>query len=72
MKFSTNLELAYLDLINEVASVNPKAAVYMLTDMRKVPSFEPCGQLSAIVFWDQTEQGTDYWFDIMQQIGQTF
>lgn len=72
MKFTIQEELDYLNLINEVASVNPKAAVYMLTDMRQVPSFEPCDQLSAIVFWDQTEQGTDYWFDIMQQIGQTF
>lgn len=72
MKFSTNLELDYLALVNEVASVNPKAAVYMLTDMRQLPSFEPCDQLSAVVFWDQTEQGTDYWFEIMQQIGQNF
>lgn len=72
MKFTIQEELDYLNLINEVASVNPKAAVYMLTDMRQVRSFEPCGQLSSVVFWDMTEQGVDYWFEIMQQIGQNF
>lgn len=68
MKFNKEDELTYLELVNKVAQIDTDAAVYMLTDMRELFGFEPSGSLWEVVVWNTTKQGTDYWFDIVEQI----
>jgi hypothetical protein len=63
-------ELNYQELISEVALVDKEAAEYMQGPMRKVIGFSTSGDLWAVVVWENTEQGTDYWYDIACKIGQ--
>jgi hypothetical protein len=63
-------ELDYQQLIAEVAFVDKDAAAYMIYEMREIEGFEPTGDLWGVVIWQHTKQGTDYWHDIAQKIGQ--
>jgi hypothetical protein len=63
-------ELNYQELISEVALVDKEAAEYMQGLMRKVTDFKTSGDLWAVVVWENTEQGLDYWYDIACKIGQ--
>lgn len=62
-------ELDYLELIAKVAVINKDAADYMQGPMRKLPGFEPCGDLWDVVVWETTLQGTDFWYDIVCKLG---
>ena len=62
-------ELDYLELIAKVAVINKDAADYMQGPMRKLPEFEPCGDLWDVVVWETTLQGTDFWYDIVCKLG---
>lgn len=63
-------ELDYLELIAHVASFNKEAAEYMQTEMREIEGFGPCGDLWEVVVWENTKQGTDYWYNISLQLEQ--
>ena len=63
-------ELDYQQLIAEVAFVDKDAAEYMKTEMRECFGFSSSGDLWEVVIWEHTKQGTDYWYDIAQKIGQ--
>lgn len=70
MKNEVQDELNYQQLISEVAFVDKDAAAYMLYEMRKCFGFSTSGDLWEVVIWEHTKQGTDYWYDIAQKIGQ--
>jgi hypothetical protein len=70
MKNEVQDELNYFALIGEVALVDKEAAAYMHGPMREIEGFEPTGDLWGVVIWQHTKQGTDYWHDIAQKIGQ--
>lgn len=57
-------ELDYQELIAQVADINKDAADYMQGPMRKISGFEPLGDLWSVVYWGDTIQGTDFWYDI--------
>ena len=61
-------ELDYLELIAHVASFDKEAAEYMQTEMREIEGFEPCGDIWEVVVWENTKQGTDYWYNIILQL----
>lgn len=61
-------ELDYMDLIARVALFDKNAAAYMQGPMRKISGFEPSGDLWDIVVWENTAQGTDYWYNIAEQL----
>jgi len=63
-------ELDYLKLIAQVALIDKDAAEYMKTEMRECFGFSTSGDLWAVVVWENTEQGTNYWYDIACKIGQ--
>lgn len=70
MTFTAEDEKAYLELINKVAEYDIQAAVYMQSGMRKIEGFEPDGNLYCVVYWEDTTQGHDYWYELTQKIGQ--
>lgn len=57
-------ELEYQELIAQVAEIDKDAADYMQGPMRKIPGFEPLGDLWNVVYWGDTPQGHSYWHDI--------
>lgn len=61
-------ELDYQELIAKVAEINKPAADYMQGPMRKVEGFSASGDLWAVVVWEDTSQGTDFWFNIAEQL----
>jgi hypothetical protein len=63
-------ELDYQQLIAQVALIDKDAAEYMKTEMRECFGFSTSGDLWAVVIWEHTKQGTDYWYDIACKIGQ--
>jgi len=62
-------ELDYQELIVKVAEINKDAAEYMMYAMRKLTGFEPSGDLWDVVVWENTLQGTDFWYDIACKLG---
>jgi hypothetical protein len=58
-------ELDYQELIAKVAEINKPAADYMQGPMRKVEGFSASGDLWDVVVWENTLQGTDFWYDIV-------
>ncbi len=62
-------ELAYLKLIAQVAEINKDAADYMQGPMRELIGFGPSGDLWEVVVWENTLQGTDFWYDIVCKLG---
>lgn len=57
----------YLELINEVAKIDKKAALYLVEmacftkkDKRTV-MFEYDGMLGSVMDWSSTKQGHEYW-----------
>jgi hypothetical protein len=63
-------ELDYQELIAQVALIDKDAAEYMKTKMRECFCFSPSGKLSQVVIWENTEQGSMYWYDIACKIEQ--
>lgn len=63
-------ELDYQKLIAQVALIDKDAAEYMKTEMRECFGFSPSGKLWEVVIWENTEQGSMYWYDIACKIGQ--
>ena len=61
-------ELEYQELIAQVAEIDKDAADYMQGPMRKLTGFEPSGDLWDVVVWENTLQGTDFWYDIAEQL----
>lgn len=61
-------ELDYQELIAQVALIDKNAAAYMQGPMRKLHGFEPSGDLWVVVIWENTAQGTDYWYNIAIQL----
>jgi len=61
-------ELDYQELIAKVATINKDASEYMQGPMRKISGFEPSGDLWDVVVWEYTLQGTDFWYDIAEQL----
>lgn len=61
-------ELDYMDLIARVALIDKDAAVYMDGPMRKLEGFITSGDIWDVVIWERTEQGTDYWYNIAEQL----
>lgn len=62
-------ELEYQELIAQVAEINKDAADYMQGPMRKIKEFTACGDLWSVVYWEDTPQGTDFWYDIVCKLG---
>ena len=58
-------ELDYQELIAKVALFNKAAADYMQGPMRKIAGFGTSGDLWNVVVWEDTPQGTDFWYDIV-------
>lgn len=64
----------YARLIQEVAKVDRKAALWMANKLpgynKKHPvcSFLPDGNLARCFVWEETPQGHDYWADICREI----
>ena len=57
-------ELDYQELIAKVALFDKNAAAYMIYGMRKLEGFIACGNLWSVIGWEDTPQGTDFWYDI--------
>lgn len=62
-------ELDYQELIAKVAEINKDAADYMQGPMRKLTGFEPSGDLWDVAVWEDTLQGTDFWYDVVCKLG---
>ena len=70
---------AYAKLINEVKKVNRQAALYM---KRRLPLLNMRGRLesglgvesrlTSCFIFDETKQGVDYWFNIVDQLPREF
>lgn len=60
----------YKALAKRVAIIDPKAAVYMLTDALELESFIFSPQLRESFTFDETPQGHSYWYNICQQFGE--
>jgi hypothetical protein len=61
-------ELDYVNLIEEVALIDKDAAEYMHGPMREITGFGPSGDLWEVVVWENTKQGTEYWYNIASQL----
>ena len=61
-------ELGYLELIAQVALIDNDAAEYMKGPMRECFGFSTSGDLWEVVVWEHTAQGTDYWYNIAEQL----
>lgn len=61
-------ELDYMDLIAQVALIDKDAAEYMDGPMRECFGFFTSGDLWEVVVWENTKQGTDYWYNIASQL----
>jgi hypothetical protein len=61
-------ELDYQELIAKVAEIDESAALYMQKEMRQLSGFEPCGDIWAVVVWELTNQGTEYWYNIASNL----
>lgn len=61
-------ELDYQELIARVAEIDKDAAAYMIHEMRKLEGFGTSGDLWEVVVWQNTAQGTAYWFNIAEQL----
>ncbi len=61
-------ELDYQELIARVALIDQAAAEYMQGAMRRVFGFSTSGDLWEVVVWENTAQGTDYWYNISLQL----
>lgn len=62
-------ELDYQELIAKVALINKDAADYMHGPMRKLEGFSACCDLWSVIVWEDTPQGTDFWYDIACKLG---
>ena len=61
-------ELDYMDLIARVALIDKNAAAYMQGPMRKLEGFSTSGDIWDVVTWERTAQGTNYWYNIAEQL----
>ena len=54
----------YLDLIQRVAEVDIKAALYLRHEAQELTGFEPSGLLTCCFIFSETPQGHRFWFDL--------
>lgn len=60
------------NLVRKVATISFEAALYLMLDVEKLPSFEYSEgrKLIATFMFDETPQGHSYWYNICQQLGE--
>jgi hypothetical protein len=68
MTVLTKDEDDYNDLVGEVQKIDPNAAVYMLTEAKKLDDFDYTDRLVTAFTWADTPQGWEYWDDIDTQL----
>jgi len=59
---------SFMRLVDEVRIVDSDAAKYLLTDARKLPSFQQKEYLYSVMVWKETPHGFEYWRNIAEQI----
>ena len=68
MKDNSEEEKEYLELVGEVQKIDPNAAVYMLTEAKKLDDFIYNRSLYNVFTWADTPQGWEYWSDIYEKL----
>lgn len=61
-------ELDYQELIAQVAMIDKDAAEYMQGPMREIEEFTACDDLWEVVIWENTAQGTEFWYNIASKL----
>ena len=59
---------AYLELVRKVEKIDAEAAIYLLTEAYKLPTFVACGELSYCFTWLSSEQGGAFWVRINKRL----
>jgi hypothetical protein len=60
----------YADLIERVRKIDSEAADYMEEEAPKLCDFNESNVLWDCFIWMHTPQGTDYWADISDKLGE--
>ena len=60
----------YIELIDRVRKIDGEAADYLETEAKELRDFKESDQLTECFYWDESEQGFDYWDEIADKLGE--